>query len=84
MIAERCDIKEECTDPVEECDTVENCPDEACEEVEVCTPTDGTEGTAAFWTIQNSWSTGYGDRGFIMIEDTDDIYGILGINYYIQ
>lgn len=78
-------MEQDCTEAVEECDVIEKCPDETCEEVERCTSTEGgTEGTPAFWTIQNSWSKWWGDNGFIKIEATDDDMGVLGMQYYMQ
>jgi len=69
---------------VVECDEVTKCPEEICNEVERCSDTEGTEGTLAFWTLQNSWSRGWGDNGFIHVEATDDDMGILGMQNWMQ
>jgi len=35
--------------------------------------------TPSFWTIQNSWGTGWGEKGFMHIEVTEG-WGVSGIN----
>lgn len=36
-----------------------------------------------YWKIQNSWGTGWGDAGFVLIEITDGT-GVCGINSYME
>lgn len=40
--------------------------------------------TSGFWTIQNSWSSNWGDNGFMHIEYTPSGYGVCGINRVMQ
>ena len=52
---------------------------------EKCTTSEPTEGevtTPAFWTIQNSWGSGWGNNGFMNLEVTAGV-GISGINQYM-
>ena len=34
-----------------------------------------------YWLVRNSWSTGWGDDGYVKIAMTDDVDGICAINH---
>ena len=59
------------------------CCIEATEECTTTEPTEGGVTTPAFWTIQNSWGSNWGNKGFMNIEVTAGV-GILGINQYMS
>ena len=42
-----------------------------------------SNGNSNYWKIQNSWGTGWGDQGFILIEITEGV-GICAMNSYMQ
>ena len=53
---------------------------------EVCTTSTTTTGStsgAAYWTIQNSWASGWGDNGFMHLEVVGGI-GVSGMNQVIE
>jgi len=54
--------------------------------VETCTgnANEVSDGTPAHWTIQNSWSTWWGDSGFIKIAKIEGDMGVLGMQAYMQ
>ena len=47
------------------------------------TETTVTDGTPAYWTIENSWGVGWGANGFMDIEITGGL-GVVGINREMQ
>ena len=74
------------------CPNNKGVPDRKCceyEEVETCTTTEvgpvnpSGPTTPAFWTIQNSWSSGWGENGFVRLAVTDGV-GVSGVNQTVE
>ena len=56
-----------------------------CSEEETCRTEEITTGAMpAYWTIQNSYGTDWGEDGFMRIEATEDTHGISCINCKMQ